>query len=250
MFSTLASAQAFESKVLGVVDLCIQAAALSVLQLPELSAPSTLRSSRYDIRGAMRSPGGEDHVGCLALMRLASESEILARIFVQTKSSVVIDLCRLYEQLKIIENERGRGVIHGRGVLPKSRRILLGVICELEIATGGAAGASGVLRELFESAVNSIAGLSAQMNSQFTADSLFQICENVFDLASFSPSMVGTLFDFKVEDHSSPQAVCLQVLHHCANHGFGGLSDSSIPTDSLVQVRFSCFGPLTARCLD
>ena len=36
-------------------------AMLSAIKIPEIVAASTLQSSRYDIRGAMRGPGGEDH---------------------------------------------------------------------------------------------------------------------------------------------------------------------------------------------
>jgi hypothetical protein len=235
MLSALATIQAFESNVLNVVDTAIQAASLSLVRLPELTSPSTLRSTRYDIRGAMRSPGGDDHVGCLALLRLASESEVLARVFVSTKESVVIELCKLYEQLKTMEHERGRGVLHGRGVLPKSRRILLGVICHLEVTTGGAAGASGVLKDIFFSAVNSVASLNTQIN-QPTADMLFQICEHVFDLAAFSPTMVRSLFDFKIEAVVSPEAMCMKVLHDSGVFGYKGLSDSNIPQESIFQV--------------
>lgn len=237
MLSTLAPIQAFERSVLHATDTLIQAASLSLLRIPELTSESTLRSTRYDIRGAMRSPGGEDHVGVLALMRLASESEVLARVFVSTKKSIVIDLCKLFEQLKAMEHERGRGVLHGRGVLPKSRRILLGVICRLEIATAGAAGASGVLKDIFVSAVTSIASLNAQIN-QPTADMLFQICEHVFDLAAFSPTMIGTLFNFKIDDAMSPEAICMNVLHSSGVFGYKSLSESAATDQStLFQVR-------------
>jgi hypothetical protein len=235
MLSKLYTIQIFESNVLNVLDLSIQAAALSLIRLPELIAPSTLRSTRYDIRGAMRTPGGEDHVGCIALLRLATESENLTRAFVRTKESIVLELCQLYGQLKTMENERGRGVLHGQGVMPKSRRILLGVICHLEITTGGTTGGTDVLRDMFVSAVTSIASLRAQAN-HFTADTLFRTCEHIFDLASFSPSMVNKLFDFQVEDSTSPQGACLEVLHEVGNLGYQSLSGSGIPLESIFQV--------------
>jgi hypothetical protein len=237
MLSILATSPVFERDVITVVDISIQAAATSLVRLPELAAPSSLRQTRYDIRGAMRSPGGEDHVGCLALLRLATESEVLAQVFVRTNASVVIELCKLYEQLKTMENERGRGIIHGQGVLPKSRRVLLGVICHLEITTGGGAGASHVLKDIFDSAVNSVASLSLQ--SQLTADALFHACENIFDLAAFSPTMVSTLFDFQIEDASCPQTACLKVLHDAGNFGFQGLSDPNLAHETIFQVRFN-----------
>jgi hypothetical protein len=237
MLSALSSTPSYENAVLNVLDICIQAAVLSLIHLPELTAPSTLRSSRFDIRGAMRSPGGEDHVGVLTLMRMATESLALTNMFLRAKASVVIDLCHLYEQLKAMENERGRGVLHGRGVLPKSRRILLGVICHLEIAAGGKSGASGVLQERFQSSVTSIANSNDRVNAHFTADSLFYICESVFDLAAFSPNMFNTLFEFKVDDPSSPRHACINVLCYAGVYGFQAVSDHrSFTPDSLVQV--------------
>jgi hypothetical protein len=244
MLSTLSLIPKFENLVLGVLELCIQSAILSLVHLPELTAPSTLRSSRFDIRGAMRSPGGEDHVGALALMRLATESQALTCMFLRTKTSVVIDLCRLYQQLKQMENERGRGILHGKGVLSKSRRILLGVICHLEVTTGGTSGASELLKELFESCVTSIASLNDQVaSSQLTADIFFNLCENVFDLAAFSSNMVNTLFNFQANDSICIQATCLNVLEATGVCGYQALHDQSKFTpDSLVQVSYNFLG--------
>jgi hypothetical protein len=119
--------------------------------------------------------------------------------------------------------------------MPKSRRILLGAICHLEITTGGTAGGNDVLRDMFVSAITSIASLRAQINHS-TADTLSQICEHVFDLAAFSPSMVKKLFDFQIEDSTSPQAACLEVLHEVGNVGYQCLSGSVIPFESIFQV--------------
>eukprot|EP00980_Cylindrotheca_fusiformis_P016698 scaffold5024_cov136-Cylindrotheca_fusiformis.AAC.27 len=236
MLSVLSSAPSYETAILNVLDLCIEAAVVSLIQLPELPAPSTLRSSRFDIRGAMRSPGGEDHVGVLALMRLATESQELTNMLLRAKPSAVIDFCRLYEQLKVMENERGRGVLHGRGVLPKSRRILLGVICHLEIVTGGSSGASTMLEKNFLASVNTIANSKDRVNSPSSADALFQMSENVFDVSAFSPDMVTTLFDFNPDDSSSSRRACLEVLVSAENFGFQALSDPcSVTSDSLIQ---------------
>ena len=61
MLSKLAQIPTMEPEVKTIMRIGIEAAATSMLRLPELSGPSSLRSSRFDIRGAMRSPGGEDH---------------------------------------------------------------------------------------------------------------------------------------------------------------------------------------------
>jgi hypothetical protein len=61
MFSTLCQRQSTKQEVETTIRIGIEAAATSLMRLPELTGPSTLRQTRFDIRGAMRSPGGEDH---------------------------------------------------------------------------------------------------------------------------------------------------------------------------------------------
>ena len=58
MLATLVNLPSVEPQVLSVMNIAIEASALSLLRLPELTAPSSLRGSRFDIKGAMRSPGG------------------------------------------------------------------------------------------------------------------------------------------------------------------------------------------------
>ena len=233
MLSSLLSYAEYENKVLHAITLSIKSAALSLGTLPELAAPSTLRSSRFDIRGAMRSPGGEDHVGCLTLMRLSTESDDLARMFLRADPTIVSQLCDLYAQLKVVENERGQGVYYGRGVLPKSRRILLGVVCHLEIVTGGAASVSGVLREIFDSAVNAVAQYGRHQTVEFSSECLFRICENVFDIAAFSPSMITVLYN--IGDANSAQAAALNALHQASLFGYNALTQP-IPHAAIFQV--------------
>ena len=43
------------------LKVALQHAIISSAKIPELAAESTLKITRYDIRGAMRGPGGEDH---------------------------------------------------------------------------------------------------------------------------------------------------------------------------------------------
>lgn len=93
---------------------------------------------------AMRAPGGEDHCSCIALMRLSSESESLCSSMWKFYTDpicetslhekpvpLVFDLCFLHDKLRQIECSRGYGVFHGSGVLPKTRRILLNVTCQI-----------------------------------------------------------------------------------------------------------------------
>lgn len=231
MLSTLASVSTMEPTVKGLVEIGIEAAAISLLRLPELSGPSSLRSTRFDIRGAMRSPGGEDHVGVLALMRLSSESDLLSHVFVAAKDSVVLDLCTVYEELKKMEDKRGPGVFYGIGVLPKSRRILLGIICNLEITSAGSAGASGALTSLFNNSVDSIVNIGE--NQHFNAENLFRVSESAFDIAAFSQTTVNSLF--AVSHVDSQRVSCLKVLHDAGNVGYICYGDPMVPYETLFQ---------------
>ena len=127
----------------------VQAMAISLSTIPELAANSTLDSTQYDIRGAMRGPGGEDHVGCIALFRLAHESTELCNLMTITydgeeaSSKLLLDLCALHEQLKQDELARGPEVDYGRGVTPKTRRILLQTISRIGVVAIEATTSSG-----------------------------------------------------------------------------------------------------------
>ena len=114
-----ASDRALSKAAREMVAVAVHSAALSIMHIPELIGQSTLDHTQYDIRGAMRGPGGEDHVGCLALMRLAFESDEVARAMLASNDnnmgpSLSFELCKLHEKLKSIENERGPGVFYGR----------------------------------------------------------------------------------------------------------------------------------------
>jgi hypothetical protein len=135
----------FVSLLVRAVDHAVRAAALSVRRLPELWAASILGMNQYDIRGAMRTPGGEDHVGSLALMRLVFESHELVLFVLKASPDLIPRLIQLFNELKEIEVSRGQGVVHGAGVCPKSRRIILNVICHVESVMQGTTGASGMV---------------------------------------------------------------------------------------------------------
>lgn len=238
-FSALSATKQFEGGIVQLLEICFQAAVLSIVHLPELSAPSTLRSSRFDVRGAMRSPGGEDHVGILALMRLATESPALTNVILRANPSIVFDLCRLYQQLKQMEKERGKGVLHGKGVLPKSRRILLGVICHLENSSAGQSGATALLEDLFKSSVLDIAKIGSVQHAQLTPEIVFDICENVYDLAAFSKNMVQSLYDFRPDQSESPLHRCLALVNHVGVAGFDVVADpNTFSREFIIEVRF------------
>jgi len=199
----------------------------------------------------MRGPGGEDHVGILAIMRLAFESDKLAQQFVGSSGSDIQQLCHLHSQLKSIENSRERGSVHGKGVTPKSRRILLGIICHLEIVSNGASGSSAMLTNLFNSAIAATASFASSDPSSLDNDnSIFQICENTFDLAAFSPTLVETIFRYD-GDGNATKLDCLRTLTASICRGYQRLSINGdpLPVDmevghiilERVMYTFCCF---------
>ena len=236
MLSNLCNVSGFTEEVDHVLRLCLSSSATSIARIPELATPSVLGHNMYDIRGAMRSPGGEDHVGCLAIMRLSTESEELALRVVAAAGSDIQQLCQLHSQLKTIETAREKGTVHGTGVTPKSRRILLNIICHLEILTKGGAGCSAMLTALFELAVTSIAGYTNAPAALDDENALFQICESTWDLAAFSPSIVESLFNYEGNQASAKMA-CLEVLTRGICRGYQRLTTSDDPSPVDFQVR-------------
>jgi hypothetical protein len=213
----------------------LEAAILSIEHISEIAAESTLRGTQYgDVRGTMRGPGGEDHVGSLALVRMAHESPALTQSMVAAATPFIPRLCNLYKQLKSSENERGPGVFHGKGVTPHSRRMLLGVVCHMELVSQGQAGASTWLQELFNSEIATIASFQGHLS--FDEKSLYRMCESTFDLAAFSPSIVSSLF---ASDHhpTAQNTACIETLTNTCILGYQQLSISSAYTEATVQVR-------------
>ena len=241
MFSTLCQVESMKHEVEATMRIGIDVAASSLMKIPELTGPSTLRQTRFDIRGAMRSPGGEDHAGVLALMRLANESGPLSMVFLRSKESMLVNLCELYQSLKRIEDQRGIGVFYGIGVLPKSRRILLGVICNLEALSDQKGPASKLLASMFEHSVTSIANVNQQLENLQT-DTLSMICESAFDIAAFSPHMIRSLFD--LSNPGTLQTGFLHVLEQVGNFGFASAANPSVDFTRIIgwnRVRASLF---------
>ena len=219
----------------------MQAAALSTIQIPELAAASTLNETQYDIVGAMRSPGGEDHVGILAFMRLSGEGDELARAIMKIgheNGALLMDLCSLHEQLKMIENERQPGAHHGKGVCPKTRRILLETISTLVDVSKRSTGllpdngdqAESLLMNLFHSAVAAISGSDL---SKMDAILYFQVCEVTFDVAAFAKELI----------HSISDEVFFRVLAETGVSGYKLLQFTETHDPTIVQVSWThCVG--------
>ena len=198
------------------LHLLIHACLVGLARIPELAARSSLDSTQYDIRGAMRGPGGEDHVSCIAIFRLAHESDTLARLMKTTyatgeesSSKLVLDCCALHEQLKQDELARGPGIHHGRGTTPKTRRILLQAVCKLglvSIEEGNSNGddnagvISSKVKELFHAPLHVIVQTHTNPPGD-RAEVLYRVCEAVFDLSAFPTQIIASLFS--VDEHQN-----------------------------------------------
>jgi len=158
-------------------------------------------------------------------MRLAKESNPLSLFILKSKDSILVDLCGLHDALKKIEDQRGVGVFYGVGVLPKSRRILLGVICDLVILSGEKGQAFSFLLSMIESSITCIANAKQRLDN-LDVEILTKICESAFDIAAFSYDIRSSLFT--TGDSTSVQTLCLHVLEKAGNFGFVVAHDDSI----------------------
>ena len=217
-----------------MLDIAIHGSILSLEHIPELCAPSILDHSQYDIRGTMRGPGGEDHVGCLTLMRLAFEGDDLGRMMVLSCAPYMSRLCDLHQSLKRIEVERGKTVLHGRGVTPQTRRILVGALCRLELISQAELGASAMLSSLFSTAITAISRF--QPKTEFHEQELFEMTESTLDLASFSPTIVASLFQPTATADDPPRTACLEVLTTACVHGYKRWSATDTSNEAILQV--------------
>ena len=226
-----------EKELLGTLVFSIrsylQHSILSTARIPELVAASTLKETRYDIKGAMRGSGGEDHVGCIALLRFSHESDHLIYAIFEVYGSVILhDLSSLHQGLKMSELQRGVGVDHGTGVCPVSRRIILRVISRLAIyqmkATHDEAGdGQAILHRLALAPLDEMKSLK---DTPLSPEKLFRVCESAYDLAFFSPELLADVFN---------NPLVLDVLFECAIAGYSRLSFSSDVDALCHQVRTS-----------
>jgi hypothetical protein len=188
--------------------------------------PAGLSKDDLDVRGVMRGPGGEDHVACVALMRLCASSK--NQMFVTQQFVPHLPrMCDMYKALKDKEIHRGPKRLNVQGTTPKSRRIFLGVICRVEADTNG--GASGILQGIFRSAIENIL---AQHGQALDTLSLLSLCEASYDLSAFPKSIVFNFF----ESASVDEDACHAILVHAYCHGFQHPMALASSADALVQV--------------
>lgn len=207
-----------------ILQLVLRVALTSIEQFPELAATSD--PGHIEPRGAMRGPGGEDHVACVALMRLSTDSENLGNLMAETVRPFLPRICEIYQRLKMQEIERGAHLLTIQGTTPKSRRILLGVLCRIE--TISQSGASSVLQEIFHSAVASIA---AQSEAPLDHSSLLTLCEATYDLSAFPPNVVSSLFEAGDQND-----ICHRVLVDACCRGYAHPSSLAVSEENLKQV--------------
>ena len=223
------------------IGLAILAIAASISNLPELIAESSLENTRYDIRGAMRAPGGEDHCGCIALMRIVKAGEGLARSSLECASRIsnteimttYKELAKVYVSLHGAEIERPPGQLHGKGVTPKSRRVFLTALSKIGLSTMKAHpttsdSVSAELKSLFQKPIDVI--LSCKQRTDVTqAQAMFVLCEACFDLSAFPPKLCKELFAVNGFGTAATEA----LIEACLT-GFNQNSNEE-PSESIIQ---------------
>jgi len=232
-FSSIAEATALDSQFISGT-LCAEfqkalgfsflTAYTCVANIPELIAASTLESTMYDIRGTMRGPGGEDHVGCIALMRCASESNALAIASLKyaslakgvTTTCIIRDLCLVHGELHNAELERGPNICHGKGVTPISRRVLLIALSRIGVLSinNSSECAESITNELYQLLQSTLLTMRTvnERADIANADKIFQLCEASFDLSSFPSSMISSLFSSEIHNQEVKGLVDAGVL--------------------------------------
>ena len=206
----------------------LQHAMLSTAKIPELIAESTLKSTRYDIRGAMRGPGGEDHVGCIALLRISNESDTLAKAMFEIYPTILQDLSNLHQALKESELRRGVNIDYGDGVCPVSRRMIIKVISHLSLIKMKEDNQSSEVQVVLQQLLQApLIELRTQASAPQSAEQLFRICESSFDLSYYSPELVADIFSNSTED--------LATIFQCLLAGYARLSFSADVDDMCHQ---------------
>ena len=133
-----------------------------------------------------RGPGGEDHVGILALMRMSEENDDLTIALFEVQPTILNDFVELHSRLKAAEVSRGLRD-WGTGVCPVSRRILLRIICRLSKFPGADQG-HAVMQQLVNAPLREI---TLRKQSPYCAEKLYSFAESSYDLAYFSPELLS-----------------------------------------------------------
>jgi hypothetical protein len=163
---------------------------------------------------------------------------------VSLSPSLGLELCKLHKELKAIENERPRGISHGKGVTAKSRRILVNTLCRIvHMDSGpGQQEASEVLHELFYSLIVSTAELSSSQNAG-DVERMYRITGNVLDLSAFSPSLISEIFDGIGSEHRTARDQFLSGVVTMCRYGYSFAvhdDDVVIEVCLIKRMTFAC----------
>lgn len=112
----------------------------------------------------------------------------------------------------------------------------MNVLCRVELLSEGRAGASDLLQELFSSAVATVS--SFQNHPQLNEQVFYHIAsESVFDISSFPPIKVRSLFFAEEDESGHNSTACLEVLTSACIEGYRRLRINHAPDGITTQVR-------------
>ncbi len=226
-------------KLQKTIGLGVLSIAASIKNIPELIAESSLNSTRFDIRGAMRGPGGEDHCGCIALIRMIREGEHMSLACLSHAAassetditSMFTELGQIYLYLHKAEIERPPGQMHGDGVTPKSRRTFLAALTSIGLSTMKAHPDTSAnilcdLKGFFQKPIDVIISCG-QRTDMSDSQKLFVLCGACFDLSSFPPTFCKELFE--------SQSRVVEILLEACISGYKH-PPCDEPSESILQV--------------
>ena len=242
------------------IGIGLQTICESLFNVPELVAASTLDDTSYDIRGAMRSPGGEDHCSCIALMRLVRDSDSLTRAILplsanyskKSEHGVLMDIVNVYTYLYTCEQERPPRQMHGKGVTPKSRRVFLNAMTKIGLRGLKSDPSSTdhfmhIFSAIFEKSINTVISSHQQLDLS-VAERNYLICESCYDLAAFPSSFSKEVFN----ENNLAWKAAIEIILNRLLGGYDYPVTSNSTDEGLVQwVRMrGGFLTLLRSCAD
>lgn len=233
------------SKVRQTIGLSVLVLVASIKNIPELIAASTLVNTRYDIRGSMRPPGGEDHCGCIAFTRIVKAGRLLTNLSVEYAAqasnsdilSIFIELTSVNDNLHRAEMMRPPGQLFGEGVTAKSRRMYLTSMTKIGLVVMDshphfASQISSELKAMINKPVEVIT--TCNQRSELTDDQkIYLLCEACFDLAAFPSLFCKELFA-----SNSLGTKAAEILIGACISGYQQMIDDE-PSESIIQVSGS-----------
>ena len=234
--------EALAAKLRRAIGLSVLALVASIKNIPELIAASTLDNTRYDIRGSMRPPGGHDHCGCTALMRIVKAGQHLTQLSLEYAAqasnsnvlSIYAELASVHDNLHTAEMKRPPGQCFGEGVTPKSRRVYLTAMTKIGLVImkthpDTVHQISSELKAMVHKPVEVITSCN-QRSDLADAQKIYLLCEACFDLAAFPSLFCKELF---AADSLGTKAT--EILIGACISGFSQMTTEE-PSESMIQV--------------